>query len=125
MVKLGDGFERLLEKWERFEQGHTKVRNDDMYDWFNKQGLCLLQGYCKNNAKLEYVISESGISVKIITTELLLMTDLDMALLKVLYLSSTCNIKTVEEKKLEISLWFRGWEWQEKAGCLSGTTEVE
>lgn len=121
---MGDGFDRLMERWEKFEREHTKVRNDDMFRWFDEQGLWLLQEYCKNCAELKYVVSESGIDVNITTKDLLLMTDLDKELLKILNLSATCSIKAVGEQ-LEISLWFRGWKWLEKGSCLSGATEVE
>lgn len=121
---MGDGFDRLMEKWEKFEQKHIKVRDDDIFNWFHKQGLWLLQEYCKNCAELEYVVSESGIDVNITTKDLLLMTDLDKELLKILNLSATCSIKAVGGQ-LEICLWFRGWKWLEKGSCLSGTTEVK
>lgn len=121
---MGDGFDRLMERWEKFEQKHIKVRNDDMFDWFHKQGLWLLQEYCKNCGQMTYSITESGIDVIIITKEFLLLTDLDTDLLNLLHLSATCGIKVVGGQ-LEISLWFRGWKWLEKDSCVSATTEVE
>lgn len=121
---MGDGFNRLMEKWEKFEQEHTKVRNDGIFKWFDEQGLWLLQEYCKKCAELTYSVTESGIDVTIITKELLLLTDLDTELLKILNLTATCGIK-VAGGQLQISLWFRGWKWLEKDSCVSVTTEVE
>lgn len=121
---LEGGFDKFIEKLKRFELKHTKVHNEEMFDWFNQQGLEMLKDYCGKGTKLEYNISESGIDVTIITKEILLLTDFDSNILNLLHLASTCKVVVIENQKMKISLWFKGWKWLEK-DCFSGATEVE
>lgn len=109
-----DPYLRLIGKCKYFEQNYVQRKNHALFQWFDEEGLKLLQRYCKGAAKLDYQIEENGIKVQIITKELLILSDFDKDILELLRLPVTCKIKALKDGQMMIMLWFRGWIWEEK-----------
>lgn len=117
-------YEKLMKKQEEFEAGHIKVRNDVMFRWFEEEGLEILKDYCDIATDFDYEVADSGITVKIITKELLMLPAGEKWLMEVIARAGAVYIKPLSEKKIEIKLWFRGWKWVEQA-CSSETDNIK
>lgn len=124
-------YDRLMEKQKAFEETHVRVRDDDMFKWFEQEGLIILKSYTDRATKLAFEVDETGITVNIITTNLVLLPADETGLMEVLNRAATCFVNINSEGKLEIKLWFRGWKWLEKdnidtdVGCSSMSNSVE
>ena len=110
---VSEEMEKICGVWERFEKNHIKEKNEELFEWFHKAGLGCLEDRCKGWAKLTYEIQEDGISVTIVTKEILLLGDFDKDILDILSQTATCSVKADEKGCLVIELWFRGWRWKE------------
>ncbi|MEY8338350.1 hypothetical protein AALB16_10050 [Lachnospiraceae bacterium 62-35] len=107
--------EKICGIWERFEKNHIKEKNEELFEWFYKVGLGCLKEKCEDWDKFTYEIQEDGITVTILTKEILLLGDFDKEILDVLSQTAICSIKADEKGWLVIELWFRGWCWKEKS----------
>jgi len=115
---LMDKFDRLMAKLEAFEATHTQVKDDNIFTWWEKEGLPTLKLYMDITTKMEYGIDNTGITVEIITKRLVLLPDEERGLMNILSKASTCFVDVLDSGKLQIRLWFRGWKWLEKEKWL-------
>ena len=117
-------FQSLLERKEEHDRNYIRVKDEEMFIWFREEALPILKGYTGFTSKLSYEEDERGISVTFHTKELLLLPDMEQELMKIISRCSKCSIEPTEGRKLEISLWFRGWK-EGKKPCSSCSEEVK
>lgn len=124
-----DLYTRLMEKQRVFEETHVRVKDEEMFSWFEQEGLILLKLCTDKATNLACEVDDTGITVHIITKSLVLLPAEEEGLMEVLNKAATCFVDVNSEGKLEIKLWFRGWKWLEKDNvdmcCSSMSNSVE
>lgn len=112
---MDTGFEHLMKKWEGFKDGHVRVVEPSIFNWFEVYGLLVIKEYCDSgeDTKLTYEVKENGITVEI-TAEQLLLCELDTEMLRVLQIAATTFIDSNDDGTVNMKLWFRGWKWEDK-----------
>ena len=115
-------FDKIWENLKKFEKGHTKIKNEYIFDLFQNYGIPFLQAYFHDAEKFEYEMDENGITIKIVTPELVMIPDKE-ELLELFKLAGSCFIKPTSDHKLCIQLWVRGWLWI-KNDCCSDINET-
>lgn len=117
-------FRRLMEQKEEHDRVYTRVKDEEMFTWFHCEALPILKRYAGFTSKLSYEEKENGITVTFIAKELLLLPDMESYLMEILARCSRCSIDPTEDRKLSISLWFRGWK-EVKKPCSSSREELQ
>lgn len=104
----------IIEKQDKFEQEHIKIRNESIFNLFQNYGIPFLQTYCNDAEKFDYQVDENGITIKIVVSQLVMMPDAEKEFLELFKLASSCFIESNKNNKLSIHLWVRGWLWIKK-----------
>ena len=91
-----------------------KKRDEEMFRWFEEDGLEFLKQRGGDGAVISYTTDEDGIDVTIKLKKILILPDFDQDLLQLLAKAGTCSIRAKDQGWMEIRLWFRGWIWVEK-----------
>lgn len=114
MISLDEGFQRLLKKWEQYEDTHIKIIDTSIFNWFRCYGLKVIKSYCDGeDIKFTYDIADDGITVEI-TSKTLLLSEWDTEMLRVFQIAATTFIKANSDGTVTMNLWFRGWKWKDK-----------
>lgn len=112
---MEDLWDRFLNKKKAFEETHHRVKDEQVFMWFRTHGLETIKQYSDRTTQFDYQISETGISVKLTTKELLILPPHDCDLLELLTRATSCKI-TPSGNKLQIDLWFNGRKWVKNEG---------
>lgn len=119
-MSKGDGImsdyllEKIVQKCEEREKNYIKARNDDMFEWFDEVAKPILELYLDENDIFYCESDDDGITVEIETEEYLMLPYIEKEVMEVLEMVDTCIIKPMQDNKIKIHLWFRGWEWVKK-----------
>lgn len=103
-------FRRLMERIEEHDRVYARVRDEELFIWFYSEALPILKLYTGFTSKLSYEEDENGVTVTFIAKDLLLLPDIDNHLMGIISRCAKCSVEPTEDKKLRISLWFRGWK---------------
>lgn len=107
-------FEKIVQRCEEHEKNYIKVRNEELFGWFDEVAKPIFELYCEENDTFYYKLEDDGITVEIETEQYLLLPYIQKEVIEVLEMVDTCIIKPMQDNKIKIHLWFRGWEWVKK-----------
>lgn len=109
-----DMFEKIMERQKRFEKTHIRVRNEELFHWFRREGLSIIKSSCDKSTLMQYQVNGDGITVHITTKELLLLPTENDPLVSILRKASICFLDVTADERLKIALWFDGYIWKAK-----------
>lgn len=109
--------DKLIEKMDKFRDTHIKRSKTEMFSFFNSVLKKTLVEFVEcTEMLLSIVQTEDSITVTISDADtFLLLCDEDRTILKVLSVANAVFIKTNAKGGIDLEMWFRGWEWEEKA----------
>ena len=111
---MDESFRILLDKISQYKKNHIKSIDKNMLHWFQSCGLSVIKDFCAIDEAIElnYKIIESGVSVEI-TSDSLLLCKFDIEMVQVLKAATAIFIEANKNGTFTITLWFKGWKWEE------------
>lgn len=111
-----DGFDRLMKRWNEFENVYRQRNNKEMFFFFDTVIYSMLLDYVNfTGIKLSVERSEEGITVTLSDLKsLLILCDEDRRLLQILSVANCVFVRKNKQEGVELEIWFRGREWEEK-----------